>query len=431
MTPRFRHVEFAIALFGLAFMSGTLTMVLTQPNSLSSPMVQVVGAAIGFFAVLSIWLERGAVNRVVSTYKLALLPVAFAIISLIWTVDFGVTLRRAGALGLTTAFGLWLAMRFTPKQLFMLVSVLTAIIIVANFLVIQFIPSRGIHQTTDLLTAHHAGSWRGMLAHKNDFGRMMAFVFCLLVVAFMFRVGGRLGRFVALPLFGMAGMMIVYSNSAQAVLLFVLVPLVLVQMLSMSKVSSTTRALLLVLVAPAVVIVAMSAQAVMTWGLGLVGRDPTLTGRTEIWESTLIGLQDIAFAGGGYGAGWEVVAARMTALLGAAPAHAHNGYLDLAADIGFFGLGLVLAVMIWNTITSFRNLMQGVLPEISTLALTVLIFSFIGNIAGSFLLQFNSIYWVLIVATYCQLVDAKRESRSSYRPVNFANGPYEAKQWVT
>ncbi|MEO0498268.1 MAG: O-antigen ligase family protein [Pseudomonadota bacterium] len=412
-------------------MSGTLLMVLTQPNAPSSPLVQVVGAAIGFFAVMSIWMEKGAANRIMSTYWMALLPVAFAIVSVIWTVDFATTLRRAGALGLTTAFGLWLAMRFTPKQLFTMVSVLTAVVIIANFMVIQFMPLRGIHQTTDLLTAHHAGSWRGMLAHKNDFGRMIAFLFCLLVVAFIFRVGGRTGRFAALPLFGIAGMMIVNSNSAQAILLFVLVPLVLFLMLSMSKVSSTMRALLLVLVAPVVVIAAMSAQAVMVWGLGLVGRDPTLTGRTQIWEATLIGLQDIAFAGGGYGAGWEVVAMRMTALLGAAPAHAHNGYLDLAADIGFFGLGLVLAVMIWNTITSFRNLMQGVLPEISTLALTVLIFSFIGNIAGSFLLQFNSIYWVLIVATYCQLVDAKRESRSSSRPVMFAYGPYEAKQWVT
>ena len=210
-----------------------------------------------------------------------------------------------------------------------------------------------------------------------------------------------------------------------------LVPLGLVLMLSMSKVSATQRALLLVLVAPAVVISALSAQAVMAWGLGLVGRDPTLTGRTDIWEVTLLGLQDIAVAGGGYGAGWVVVAARISAILGTAPGHAHNGYLDLAADIGFFGLGLVLSVMFWNFVMSFRNLMQGVLPEISTLALTVLLFSFIGNIAGSCLLLHNCIYCVLIVATFCLLVNASRENRYNARQVAFTDGPYEARQWAT
>ena len=426
-----RLSEFAIALFGLAFMSETLTILLTTPGAISSPLVQVTGAGLGFYSVLSILCRRGEASRIISTYWLALLPVGFAIASLVWTVNFGVTLRRAGALGLTTAFGLWLAMRFTPKQLFTLVTVLVVVIIIANFVVIQVNPARAIHQATDILAAHHAGSWRGMLGHKNDFGRLMALMFCFLVLAFLFRVGGGPGRLACIPLFGLATFMIVKSSSAQALMLFVLVPLSLVVMLSMSKVSATQRALLLVLVAPAVVIAALSAQAVMAWELGLVGRDPTLTGRTDIWEATLLGLQDIAVAGGGYGAGWEVVAARITAIMGNAPGHAHNGYLDLAADIGFFGVGLVLSVMLWNFVTSFRNLMQGVLPEISTLALTVLLFSFIGNIAGSFLLLHNSIYWVLIVATYCQLVNASRENRYNARQVAFADGPYEARQWAT
>ena len=431
MKLSYHLIEYGIAVFGLAFMSGTLAMVLTEPGAISSPLVQVTGAGLGFFSVMSILSKKGEATWILSKYWLALLPVFFAVASLIWTVNVGVTLRRAGGLGLTTAFGLWLAMRFTPKELFTMISVLMGGVIVANFAVIQVNPTQGIHQVTDPLTAHHAGSWRGMLGHKNDFGRMMSFMFCLLVLAFLFRAGGRAGRLACFPLFGLAGFMIVKSASAQAMLLFVLVPLGLIIMLSMSKVSPTRRALLLVLVAPAVVIASMSAQAVMAWGLALVGRDPTLTGRTAIWESTLLGLQDIAFAGGGYGAGWEVVAARITSIMGNAPGHAHNGYLDLAADIGFFGLALVLSVMFWNLVMAFRNLMQGVLPEISALALTVLLFSFIGNIAGSFLLLHNSIYWMLIVATYCQLKRASIENRANARRVVFADSPYEAKQWAT
>ncbi|MEM8617425.1 MAG: hypothetical protein AAGF20_10875, partial [Pseudomonadota bacterium] len=273
MNRGLRLAEFAFALFGLAFMSGTLSMFLSEPGAISSPLIQVTGAAIGFYSFVAIMLQRGAASRIISLYWLALLPVFFAIASLIWTVNFEVTLRRAGALGLTTAFGLWLAQRFTPKQLFHLVALLVGIIIIANFAVIQLNPVRGVHQPYDLLAQHHAGSWRGMIGHKNDFGRMMALIFCFLIVVFIFRVGGWFGRIASLPLFGLAGLMIVNSNSAQAVLLFVVVPFALFVLFSMSKVSPTKRALLILMITPMALKKTTSAQENMVFILGDIGRD--------------------------------------------------------------------------------------------------------------------------------------------------------------
>lgn len=431
MTSLTRPFEFAIAFVGLAFMSGTLSALLSEPGATSAPLVQAVGGALGLYSVLAILALRGCLSRIFGLYWLVLLPVLFATASLMWTADFGLTVRRAGALGLTTAFGLWLALRFSPKELFLLMTMLVVSVIALNFAMIQLNPARGIHQASDILAEHHAGSWRGMFGHKNDFGRLIAFSVSVLAVAFFFRAGGRAGRLVAAPLFALAILMIMNSNSAQAVMLAVSVPAGVILLLGMRWMSPVTRALLFFLLPPIAFVAASSAQLILEAALGFVGRDATLTGRTAIWEGTLLAMEGQIIAGGGYGAGWQVVGPRLLALSGIEVGHAHNGYLDAAADIGLLGLGLTLAVMLWNMGMAFRNLMVGVLPEISTLALTVLLFSFIGNVAGSFLLLHNSIYWVVIVATYCQLIDAARAGRIMQRPTFVPVGRYEERLWVT
>ena len=406
MKPILRIIEYAIATGGLFFMSGSLTSLLTPVGSETAPMVQVIGASLGLFGFIALLATRGAVARILTLYWPAILPILFAVASLVWTVAPELTLRRAGALGLTTAFALWLAFRFTPKELFRLVVLASAAIVLANFAYIQINPQRGIHQAFDELSAHHAGSWRGFFGHKNDFGRAIALTTSILLLGFMFGIGGRFWRWLILPVLGLSALMVINANSSQAVLLTATVPVGMLVFLAMRRMSPGGRSLMILMALPVAVISAVSAQLLFEYTLQLLGRDATLTGRTVIWEGVIIALGGNSVAGGGYGAGWMVVGPRLTALTGADVGHAHNGYLDLLTDVGYIGVGLTLIFIFWLGALAFGNLMRNTRPEISALALMLVLFSLIGNVAGSFLLLHNSIYWVLLVATFAKLRDA-------------------------
>lgn len=413
MTSKLRLVEFAIALFGLFFMSGTLNSLLAPPGAVSAPMVQAIGGALGLYSVVALLLIRDAIGRTLGLYWPMILPVALAVMSLAWSEDVSLTLRRSGSLVLTTAFALWLAFRFTPTQIFRLVVIMAVAIVIANFAVIQLWPSRGIHQASDVINPQHAGKWRGLFGHKNDFGRLISLVIAILAIAFFLRTGGPRWRWIFLPLIALSVLMIARSQSSQAAMLSATVPTAVVALLAMRNMSPTGRSVLLVVALPFAVIAALSAQLVFEYVLGLLGRDATLTGRTEIWEGVILSLRETAVLGGGYGAGWQIVGDRLAALTGIEVGHAHNGFLDLVVDIGTVGLVITLIFMLWLGALAFRYLMQGVRPEISALALAMVIFAFVGNVAGSFLLLHNSVFWVLPVVTFVKLRDVPYRTRQA------------------
>lgn len=406
MSSLLRKSEFAFASFGLFFMSGTLTAYLTPSGSTSAPMVQLLGALIGFFSIVGLLAIRGSVARILREYWPAIIPVLFAVATLAWSEDVALTLRRSGSLGLTTAFAFWLALRFAARELFSLVIFSSMSTVLLNFLVIRIDPSLGIHQAYEQFASQHAGSWRGLFGHKNDFGRVIALMVSFLLLGLVFGIGGKYGRLMTLPLIAMASMLIINSNSSQAVLLATSIPAIMGLFLAMRQMTPTARSLLLLLSVPIAVVAFLSVQLIFEYTLQALGRDATLTGRTVIWEGVLLALGGSSFAGGGYGAGWSIVGPRLTALTGIEVGHAHNGFLDLAVDVGFVGLGMTLLFMLWLGTIAFANLMRGTQPEISALALTLVLFSFVGNAAGSFLLNHNSIFWLLLVVTFAKLRDA-------------------------
>lgn len=391
-----------VAVAGLFFMTGSLVVTLTPSGAASSGKVQALGAAFGLWGALGLLARRGALNRVVVLYWPVLLAPALAAASLVWTVDPALTLRRAGALALTTVFALWLVERFSARTLFGLVVAALALTVFANLANVVVRPAMGVHQAFDAMgdEAAHAGEWRGLYFHKNDFGRMMAFCVALLGVAIV--TAPRL-RWLTLPaalaaLLGVAG-----SGSGQAAFLSALMPLLLLFVVALGRASARGRAMMVVFAVPFAVLMAMLWQMLFATVLELLGKDPTLTGRTEIWAGVLAALRGNFALGGGFGAGWDIVGDRLYALTAISVGHAHNGYLDLMTDLGALGLGLVLALMLWLLIAGLRAVLSGAEPMLGLLAFVVAAFALVGNWAASFLLLHNSVYWVLPVVLVAHL----------------------------
>ena len=93
------------------------------------------------------------------------------------------------------------------------------------------------------------------------------------------------------------------------------------------------------------------------FNVGLVeklGRDPTLTGRTEIWHE-VIELAPNRYIGAGFESFWlgkrlEIIWSRHWWL----PNEAHNGYLEVYANLGYCGAAL-LAFLLW---TAYRKALK-------------------------------------------------------------------------
>lgn len=107
----------------------------------------------------------------------------------------------------------------------------------------------------------------------------------------------------------------------------------------------------------------------------MLGRDPTLTGRTKIW-STLLTMDTNPLVGTGYGSFW--LGARLNSVWEQRGriTESHNGYLEMYLNLGIIGLFLFLVFLV----AAYRNICRKQLSsrkDFASLALalwTILIF---------------------------------------------------------
>jgi O-antigen ligase len=82
-----------------------------------------------------------------------------------------------------------------------------------------------------------------------------------------------------------------------------------------------------------------------------VGRDATLTGRTQVWASLLPVVMSRPLAGGGFGVFWTPGRQDLYQISGA-----HSGYLDVLLGLGFIGILLVSAFLLSSCRKAHREL---------------------------------------------------------------------------
>ena len=134
-----------------------------------------------------------------------------------------------------------------------------------------------------------------------------------------------------------------------------------------------------------------------------LGKDASLSGRTDIWAMVWQKILNHPLLGHGYSAFWlgwngKDSAQIWMALQWPVP-HSHNGFLDLLADLGFVGLLLFLA----GYAVCFRRALNCARASKTLLGLfPLLYFSFmiLFNFSESSILKQENVYWVLYTATW-------------------------------
>ena len=92
------------------------------------------------------------------------------------------------------------------------------------------------------------------------------------------------------------------------------------------------------------------------------GRDLTFTGRTDIWTAVRLRIDDDPWLGHGWGAVWtdgDPAGDFVRSYIGYSIDHSHNGALDLMVQVGWVGVGLVVAVLLQIAVVASRTHLAG------------------------------------------------------------------------
>jgi O-antigen ligase len=330
---------------------GPLTRALWLGLLLSASVVIVWRAALA-------WRLLGALN------PFLLLFAALAVASIVWSIAPEVTVRRdirlITILAVCIAFSLtgWHAHRFQNVLRPALTMVLLGSIVFG-----LAAPELAIHQE---LSPELAGAWRGLANHKNTFGAIACATLILWLQAWL---TGEARIWRALGGFALAAACLALSSSATSVITAVLGGAFLLFLLWSPR---SVRPYMKYLIAFAMLVLVVYALAILRLipGLGLLlapvtlttGIDMTFTGRSEIWAIIVERIHLNPLLGVGYGAYWigpvpespsyEFIWRLETFY----PGSAHNGYLDIANDLGFSGLFCLLGYIGLHLRQSLRAL---------------------------------------------------------------------------
>lgn len=344
-------------------------------------------------------------------YTLTQTPLAFVLIgvatgSVLWSWSPDYTLKQSAALIGSSIFGLYLATRYSLKQQLYLLGWMFGIVVILSFLFAILLPQYGV------MGGIHAGAWRGVFVHKNGLGgRMIQSVTIFSILTFNVR------RNRWLPVVGvlLSVMLLLLSRSTSALVntLFILVALSIFQVIRWRSYSRLLALTLLAFAAETLVILLLTYAETFA---NFLGKDITLTGRTELWQATWEMIQRHPWFGYGYDGFWHGIkspSAYIWRATGWKMNHPHNGFLALWIDLGILGLAIFLMSFLRSFYRSL-NLLQLTRDATAFLPLSHLVFLIIANLTESSLLFSNFMPWVLYVSLSASV--AKELNRRNRMP---------------
>ncbi|MGI8959261.1 MAG: O-antigen ligase family protein [Bryobacteraceae bacterium] len=261
-----------------------------------------------------------------------LLFVVWAMLSLVWSQNPQLTLRRDLGLICTTAFGIYLGIRFELKALLRLLAFTLALAIVGSIVAAVLFPAAG------LMSGALLGAWRGIYIHKNTMARIMGLAF---VTFSCLTLDSKRNRWVYSGFLLGAFGLIVLSRSITAILVTLITCAVGLWRRRQLRRAESVAFFAVVLLA------GVSVSAVLEGNTDalfqFIGRSSTLSGRTYLWQLSFEAVAQRPFLGSGWDVFWGTSEGdRIRALIGWDAPHAHNAFLDLSLNVGIIGLGLFL-----------------------------------------------------------------------------------------
>jgi O-antigen ligase len=259
--------------------------------------------------------------------------------------------------------------------------------------VIFAVPAKGVGSYA------HEGSWQGVFGHKNALGQIMLLGAIVFWVVSPRTQAARNWAWVGIVL---CLLMVLFSQSRTAwiiaAFLLISIPFLRFVQRSDSPIEVQIRLLLIGLSCGFIAILVIE---YLNEILALLGRDTTLTGRTDIWAKSIeVGLDRFWF-GHGYRSFWTGLFFNY--------GHGHNSFLDIWLELGLVGLALFVVTLTAFTIRAIRhliNLQSSFGLWYIMLSIYILLFSMTSQVIP----VHGTVTWALYVAVLLHLSDEPREA---------------------
>lgn len=154
-------------------------------------------------------------------------------------------------------------------------------------------------------------------------------------------------------------------------------------------------------------------DAVLNAGLGSVGKDATLTGRTELWQMMGYEIARHPWLGAGYGGFWlglEGPSYTIVRHFSWRPGQAHNGYIDIVNQLGYVGLTLFLFVLLSHLRNIYLYSRSGfgltAIFHVAILCSVLLL-----NVSESSFLRTTHLWWIVLTISIVE-IQSRINSRS-------------------
>lgn len=383
--------EQAAAGFVVIMLTGAFVGPVFAPSQEETPILRLVWLPV-FAIIAGLALRR--LDRIVRAWPAILLlglTVLLAFASKWWSIDAATTQRRVIALTMAGAFALYLGSVYRGVALPRLLACAGLVMAVGSLVFVLAFPPIGIHRDVNV------GLWRGMWYEKNQMGQVMV---CVAVAAAAWlSVAGRHWRIAAITLV-LATFLMIMSQSKTSLLCW-LIGFGLVGAVWAARQGGAVLGVLTVWGATFAAIAVgvgflLGGPAILV----ALGKDPSLTGRTEIWAALMDMVAERPWTGYGYAAFWtrtSVPADIIQAQTGWLVPSAHNGWIDLLVQVGWPGAVLVGTILLIGFAATVARLSTSGLVE-GGFSLAYLAIVATLSLSESVLLHHQDLAWVMVLA---------------------------------
>ncbi|MEM8810146.1 MAG: O-antigen ligase family protein, partial [Cyanobacteria bacterium P01_G01_bin.38] len=388
--------ERGYAIVSLLFFTPGLGTIFSDDPAIMSPLRYLILLLAGLFALMR-WRST---LRAVQRGGLIWLLIGLTMISVMWSnyPDHAIESIRGEILPLTS-FSVYFASRFHPREQLRLLSIALGIGSLISLFYVFAIPSIGTHTS-----GAFAGAWKGIYGQKNSFSAYMTIT---LVTFFVLSVNNvnRFERLICRSFLGLSIAMVILSTSKTGLVVFITILFLLLAYQRFRW--QGKRTVFWVDVATLIALVA-GCYVFSNWELLIssLGRDPTLTGRTLIWEGAFEKLDSDLWLGFGRESFWleENPLSRGFSGLhdGYRPAHAHNGFIDLIVDLGVVGLVIFLIGYLATFALALRRSYLAKTPE-DFWPIAVMLLILVYNMTESLLMKRANLFFVLYLINFFSL----------------------------
>lgn len=383
----------------ILFTEGVLPRLLTSGGSAdASSLLRILWLPVYGLAIAgALWKAK---TVAITAMKMPFLMVltGLGLFSFLWSIDPALSQRRGIAIMATTLAGIFMGVRYDWRTLLRVLGLVWIVTAALSFLTALLVPSFGV------MYEIHVGAWKGLFYEKNQMGGHMARAAFL--CGFLFIMDAPWRRLWGAGVF-LCVLLVLLSTSKTSLLGLLLGFSILGAGIWMKRgiVTGMTSAWLGVVLAGAFAGIMVFAPEVVFTALG---RDPSLTGRTDIWATLIDMINQRPLLGYGYGAFWALdsePAYWVRVLVEWEAPTAHNGWLEVAIALGLVGL---VCLVLDFVMTIYRAARAAIDTWTGVFALGVCAQFLLFSLSESISMQQNAIVWVTYVAVATKLANRPR-----------------------